>query len=166
MAVITICICLTHWVQWIPLKATVDACWVMGSKYIWFVEFSNIFLCLTNFGPGFPRCLGSKESACQARLGFDPWIGKIPWRRKWQPTSVFLPGKSHRQKSLVGYSPWGHTRVGHNLATKQQQLWAKKRQRFQSLKELCHGLHQQVLPFPIGVSFGICGALLVFWRWA
>ena len=39
--------------------------------------------------------------------GFNPWVGKISWRRKWQPTPVFLPGKSHGQKSLVGYSPWG-----------------------------------------------------------
>ena len=39
---------------------------------------------------------------------FDPWVGKIPWRRKWQPTPVFLPGKSHGWRSLVGYSPWGH----------------------------------------------------------
>ena len=37
---------------------------------------------------------------------FDPWVRKIPWRRKWQPTPVFLPGKSHGQRSLVGYSPW------------------------------------------------------------
>ena len=41
------------------------------------------------------------------RPGFDPWVGKIPWRRKWQPTPVFLPGKSHGQRSLVGYRPWG-----------------------------------------------------------
>ena len=39
-------------------------------------------------------------------LGFDPWIRKIPWRRKWQPTPVFLPGKFHGQRSLAGYSPW------------------------------------------------------------
>ena len=38
----------------------------------------------------------------------DPWAGKIPWRRKWQPTLVPLPGKSHGQRSLAGYSPWGH----------------------------------------------------------
>ena len=38
---------------------------------------------------------------------FDPWIGKIPWRREWQPTPVFLPGESHGQRSLVGYNPWG-----------------------------------------------------------
>ena len=42
------------------------------------------------------------------RPGFDPWVGKIPWRREWQPTPVFLPGKSHGQKSLVGYRSWGH----------------------------------------------------------
>ena len=39
--------------------------------------------------------------------GFDPWVGKIPWRRKWQPTPVFLPGKSHGLRILLGYSPWG-----------------------------------------------------------
>ena len=42
------------------------------------------------------------------RPGLDPWVGKIPWRRKWQPTPVFLPGESHGQRSLAGYSPWGH----------------------------------------------------------
>ena len=42
------------------------------------------------------------------RPGFDPWFGKIPCRRKWQPTPAFLPGKSLGQRSLVGYSPWGH----------------------------------------------------------
>ena len=39
--------------------------------------------------------------------GFDPWIRKMPWRRKWQPTPAFLPGKSHGQRSLAGYSPGG-----------------------------------------------------------
>ena len=39
--------------------------------------------------------------------GFDPWVGKIPWRRKWQPTPVLLPGESHGRRSLVGYSPQG-----------------------------------------------------------
>ena len=41
------------------------------------------------------------------RPGFNPWVGKIPWRKKWQSTPVLLPGKSHGQRSLVGYSPWG-----------------------------------------------------------
>ena len=47
------------------------------------------------------------------RHRFNSWIRKIPWRRKWQPTPVFLPGKFHGQWDLVGYSPWGH-RVGPN----------------------------------------------------
>ena len=38
---------------------------------------------------------------------FNPWVGKIPWRRKWQPTPVLLPGKFHGRRILVGYSPWG-----------------------------------------------------------
>ena len=55
------------------------------------------------------------------RLRFNPCIRKIPWRRKWQPTPVFLPGKSHGQRSLVGCSPWSHKRVRHDLGTKQKQ---------------------------------------------
>ena len=51
----------------------------------------------------------------------DPWAGKIPWRSKWQPTSVFLPGEPHGQRSLAGCSPQGHKRVRHDLATEQQQ---------------------------------------------
>ena len=41
-------------------------------------------------------------------VGQTPWVGKIPWIRKWQPTSAFLPGKSHKQRNLAGYSPRGH----------------------------------------------------------
>ena len=77
---------------------------------------------LSNAGPdnGLPRWLSGKESTYQCRRhGFDPWSGKIPWRRKWQPNPVFLPGNPHGQRSLVGYSPWGHKRVGHNLVTEQ-----------------------------------------------
>ena len=51
------------------------------------------------------------EPSCQCRrykrLGFNPWVGKILWRRAWQPMPVFLPRESHGQRSLVGYSPWG-----------------------------------------------------------
>ena len=67
-----------------------------------------------------------KESACQwrrhKRLRFDPWIRKLPWRRKWQPTPVSLPGKFHGLRSLMWYSPWGPKRVRQDLATKQQEL--------------------------------------------
>ena len=69
---------------------------------------------------GLPRWLSGKESACQFRRHeFDLWIWKIPWRRKWQPTPAFLPGKFHGQRSLAGYSPWSCRRVRHNLAMKQ-----------------------------------------------
>ena len=47
--------------------------------------------------------------------GLIPWVWKMPWRRTWQPTPVFLPGESQGQRSLADYSPWGHKRVGHNL---------------------------------------------------
>ena len=65
---------------------------------------------------GFPGGSDGQESACQCRRpGFEPWIRKIPWRRKWQSTLVFLPGEFHGQ-SLVGYSPRGH-RIEHNWMT-------------------------------------------------
>ena len=51
------------------------------------------------------------------RPGFAPWIGKIPRRRKWQSTPVFLPREFHGQRSLAGYSPWGHKLLGHDWAT-------------------------------------------------
>ena len=61
---------------------------------------------------GFPGGTSGKEAACQCRrhksCRFDPWVGKLSWRRKWQPTSVSLPGESHGQRSLVGYGPCGH----------------------------------------------------------
>ena len=65
-----------------------------------------------------PRWLSSREVAFQCRRhrmhGFGPQVWKLPWRGKWQPTPAFLPGKSYGQRSLVGYSPWGLKRVGHN----------------------------------------------------
>ena len=57
----------------------------------------------------FPDGASRKEPACNAgdlRDAFDPWVGKIPWRRKWQPTPGFSPGESHGQRSLAGYSRW------------------------------------------------------------
>jgi len=61
---------------------------------------------------GFPGGTSSKEPACQCRKrkrrGFSPCVGKIPWWRAWQPTPVFSPAESYGQRSLSGYSPWGH----------------------------------------------------------
>jgi len=71
---------------------------------------------------GLPRWLSGKESACRyRRRGFSPWVGKIPWRR-WQLTPIFLPGKPHQQRSLVGYSPWGHKETDKTVTEQQQQL--------------------------------------------
>ena len=72
---------------------------------------------------GFPWWLTGKEFACQwRRCGFNPWSEKISWRGKWQPTLVFLPGKSHGQRSLAGYSPRSQKKAGHDLATKNKSL--------------------------------------------
>ena len=65
--------------------------------------------------------LSGKKSAYQCkRCGLNPWVRKNSWRRKWQPIPVFLPGKSNGQRSLAGYSSWGHKRVRLNLANKWQ----------------------------------------------
>ena len=69
---------------------------------------ANFRECLIEF-MGFPGGANDKEPTYQCRrhkrLRFDPWIRKLPWRRAWQPTLVFLPGQSHGQRSLTGYSP-------------------------------------------------------------
>ena len=74
--------------------------------FIIFLNFWGVYVYL-----GFPCDLKSKKKKnlqCR-RSGFhDPWIWKIPWSREWQHIQVFLPGKFHGQRSLVGYSPWGH----------------------------------------------------------
>ena len=61
---------------------------------------------------GVPDSASGKEPACQCRRGkigrFNLWVWKMPWRRAWQPTSVFLPGESYGQRSLLGDSLWGH----------------------------------------------------------
>ena len=49
-----------------------------------------------------------KNLPTMQETGFDSWVGKIPWRREWQPTPLFLPGEFHEQKSLAGYSQWCH----------------------------------------------------------
>ena len=58
---------------------------------------------------GLPLCLSCSRICLQCgRPRFNPWVGKIPWRREWQPAPVFWPGEFRGQRSLVDYSPWGH----------------------------------------------------------
>ena len=63
------------------------------------------------------------------RPGYEPWIGKIPWRREWQPTAVFLSGESHGQRSLAGHGPWGH---------QESEDWATDTFTFLFVNHWCH----------------------------
>ena len=89
--------------------------------------------------------LSGRESICQCRRhGFSPWVRKVQWRRKWQLTLVIFPGKSDGQRSLVGYSPWGHKRVGHGLVAQQQQQtipMAGRRRSVINREHLCDTLY-------------------------
>ena len=82
-----------------------------------FVQILDQLTCLK----GFPRWLSGKEFACQCRRcrrhRFDPSVGKIPWRRKWQPAPVFLLGKFQKQRSLLGYGPGESQKVEHDWVT-------------------------------------------------
>ena len=76
---------------------------------------SPVYISPKTLPTGFPGGSDGKESACLCRRRrFSSWFGKQPQRKKWQPTPVFLPGKSHGQGSRAGYSPWGCKRVRHH----------------------------------------------------
>ena len=99
-------------------------CWV--SLHVTWI-FPEIFSLILIMWPclilGFPGGSLPRWPTCQCRRrGLDLWNGKIPWRRKGQPTPAFLPGEFHGQRNLAGYSPCGHKWVRHDLVTKQQQL--------------------------------------------
>ena len=80
-----------------------------------------LYLVTTGFSGG----ASGKEPACQCRRhkrhGFNPRVGKIPWKGKWQPTPVLLSGESHGQRSLAGYSPWGRKELDRTEATEHMQ---------------------------------------------
>ena len=99
---------------------------------------------------GIPRWFSSRESDCQCRrhrkCGFDLWVSKIPWRRKWQPTPIFLPGESQGQRIPAGYGPW-NCRVGHNWA---RMYSAKSLQSCPTLCDPIDGSHQA--PLSLGFS--------------
>ena len=90
--------------------------WLIKGKSISRWKMKHILKLINIPMNGFPWWLSGKESACNAGdtgnikpdPRFAPWGRKIPWRRKCQSTPVFLLGKSHRQRGLMGYSPWGH----------------------------------------------------------
>ena len=87
-----------------------------------------------------PCWLSGKESTYQCRRHkFEPWVGKIPWRRAWQPTPVFMPGESRGQRSLAGYSPWGHKEsdTTYWLNNKRHTLWFLQPERVLLCPPLC-----------------------------
>ena len=97
---------------------------------------------------GFPGSANGKEPTCQCRrhrrLGFDPWVQKISWRGTWQLSPVFLPGKSHGQRSLAGYSPWS-----------QSQTW---------LNQLIMHTHVSCRDLPPQTSFLLFPDIQRFWQ--
>ena len=80
------------------------ACYMSNNPIITIQTTITAVICTREF----PGGSDGKESTQCRRPGFVPWVRKIPWRREWQPTPVFLPGEFQGQRSLVGYSPWGH----------------------------------------------------------
>ena len=79
--------------------------------------FTWSFRAVPHFNTGFPSGSAVKNHLQCRRQGFNAWVGMIPWRRKCEPTSVFLPGKTHEHKSLAGYSTQGHKESDMNEAT-------------------------------------------------
>ena len=88
-----------------------------GSKVeleVFHIDQCHIFVWKQNSVKGFSGGSGVKNRPANAEdVGLIPASARFPWRRKWQPTPVILPGKSHGQRSQAGYSPWGSKRVGH-----------------------------------------------------
>ena len=110
------------------------------------------------------------------RPGFNPWVGKIPWRRAWQPTPVLLPGESHGQRILVGHSPWGHKEsdTTERLSTPHEVskccwkncfnrlAWCKVATNLQSVKNLVQYLQSTIKwGIPAQLSLSIQGGLVL-----
>ena len=124
--------CFYFWLQGIMLLRTflcicllVDISTFFPPRFI-YLWLCWIFITVHRLSPAamsrLPWWLSGKESACQCRgHRFNPRVRQIPWRRKWQPTPVFLPEKCHGPRSLAGYSPRDCKRVEHDLATRKKQ---------------------------------------------
>ena len=113
------------------------------------IAFSKSSHTYCQFEEGFPGGTSGKESTCQCKrhkgCGFNlPWVGKIPWRTRWQP-QVFFPGESPGQKSLVGYSPWGHKELD---MTERLSDWALTRGGWLQIQMLL--LYSEWFPLTVG----------------
>ena len=115
-----------HQIHLTPHKGVTDLLLLFKNMYKqWNISYRKISnaICGNMVGPrGLPGGASGKEPTCQCRrpkrCRFDPWVGKIPWRRKALPNPVFLPGDSLGQRSLAGYSPYGHKELDMTEAAK------------------------------------------------
>ena len=117
---------------------------------------TSLFLFKSGFG--LLRCFSGKESTCQCRrCRFDPWIRKIPWRRKWQPTPVFLLEEFHGQRGLMCYSPWGRKESD----TIEQQSMRKNINTYEGTqmtdKQNCPSIH--------ALAAQVVAGLMELWGW-
>ena len=112
----------THWVlsfqtslvaQTVKRLPTTRETWVRCLSFVIIPVQFCVCMLVFNIHYDFPGGTSGKGRG-RKQCGFHPWVGKIPWRRAWQPTPVFLPGEPHGQGSLAGYSLWGSQRVRHN----------------------------------------------------
>ena len=103
---------------------------------------------------GLPGGTSGKERTCQCRrlkgCLFNPWVGKIPWNRKWQPPPVFLPGKFHGQRSLIGYGPWACKESGMTEYTQHTQ---NHNLSFPSKSIFCNSPSPSSLPLSPSLNF-------------
>ena len=101
-------VCLLQMAVAVVVVQSLSHVWLFATPWIAASQASLSWaIFLPNKLVGLPRWLSGEESACQCtRHGLDPWVRKIPWRRKGEPSPVILPGKFHGPRSLAGYSPW------------------------------------------------------------
>ena len=126
--------------------------WLNISSWVIVCSLNHLFTSCYWSRMGFPGGSVVKGSTYQCRRHqFSPWVGKIPWRREWQPTPVFLPGKFNGQRSLPGYRPWDCKELGHKWATELN--WT-------DLKELMRGFPRGSVVKNLPVNAGDAGLTL------
>ena len=142
-----------------PLFSTEFSYWAILIHYSLYLQLiSNWSYCILILADAVPASNSLDQlgldpgTSCQyRRLWFDPWVRKISWRRKWQPTPVFWPGKSHGQRSLVGHSPWGHKESDTTR-------WLNNNN-----KQYCR--YQQITQHPESQFFSFCFLIGRVWSW-
>ena len=128
----------------------------------------ELFTTYAHFSMGFPGGSDGKESVLQCGTpGFDPWVRKIPWRRKWKPTPVFLPGEFHGQREPGGLHPMGSPRVRHDWATNTHThtiFYIHSRQILPDPVNMCPFLGTSMIFYSISyLLFSTCWTTMIWW---